>query len=184
MKDLLTIFASIFFICLNIEILSASYAHDICDACQIIVDEIENEVSKVDPNKILEIEGFRVDPSGNQNRRKIPYARSETHLTDVTDTLCDNIKSKYVTTTDKETGRKRFVLSSSKDGNGINLENISFSTEDADKLKQRCDSVMEEVNDDLMDYFREEHEDPKRDFCFTTTALCHEEHTLHSTEDL
>lgn len=60
----------------------------------------------------------------------------------MTDTLCDNIKSKYVTTTDKATGRKRFVLSNSKDGKGLNLENISFSTEDADKLKQRVSKIL------------------------------------------
>ena len=36
----------------------------------MVVDEIEHEISKVDPKKILELDGFRIDPQGNQMKRK------------------------------------------------------------------------------------------------------------------
>ena len=39
-------------------------------ACHVVVDEIEHEISKVDPKKILELDGFRIDPQGNQMKRK------------------------------------------------------------------------------------------------------------------
>lgn len=42
-----------------------------CGVCHIIADELQWEISQVDPRKTLEVESFRVDPRGNQKTKKV-----------------------------------------------------------------------------------------------------------------
>jgi len=46
------------------------YAYLFCIACRMIIDEVEAEIKKTDPNEKLEIGSFRVNPTGDQLQLK------------------------------------------------------------------------------------------------------------------
>ena len=52
-------------------------------ACQGLFDEIEYVIGSIDPRKRIDVGGFRMDAKGKQVSKSIPYATSETHLTEV-----------------------------------------------------------------------------------------------------
>ena len=64
----------------------------------------------------------------------MPYARSETHLTEITEELCQRM-NQYALSTDKKTGEVNYILTKSRDGNPVTLENVSMSSQTADELR-------------------------------------------------
>lgn len=50
---------------------------------------MENAIKKVDPRKRVEVSGFRMDPNGFSEVKSVQYARSETYLTELMDTICE-----------------------------------------------------------------------------------------------
>ena len=65
---------------------------------------------------------------------QVPYARSETHLTEVMEKLCSDM-NKYARSTDKETGKLKYVRTDSRNGKPVTLENVSISGDTAEKLR-------------------------------------------------
>jgi len=172
MKDLLlTVFI---FIAHYGSVVGGKQKQMLCAACHVVVNEIENEISKVDPRKMLDIEGFRVDPNGNQVSKKIKYARSETHLTEITEGLCERM-NEYAKAVNGETGEVSYVLTKSRDGKPLKLENVTFQAGDADKLKHDCGSVIEENEENIIDYFKTVQKNSKKDFCTNVADLCEED---------
>lgn len=43
--------------------------------------------------------------------------------------------NQYALSTDKETGEEKYILTKSRDGNPVKLENISMSSQTADELR-------------------------------------------------
>ena len=142
-----------------------------CAACEVIAAEVEYAISKVDPKKTIEIEGFRVDPQGNQKSKSILYARSETHLTEVSENLCSGVNN-YAQSKDKDTGRVKFVRTNSRDGEAITLENVSLSGDISDKLRFTCENIIEEHEEDIIKYFKKSRNNYVKGFCTKVTKLC------------
>jgi len=142
-----------------------------CGVCHVIADELQWEISQVDPRKVLEVESFRVDPRGNQNTRKIQYARSETHLIEQLDKMCEKMNS-YAESTDPKTGKKSYIRTSSRSGEAVTLSNVAISGDIAQKLKHACESIIEDYDDDIIATFKKDRKDPKRYMCRTSTGLC------------
>lgn len=142
-----------------------------CGVCRIIADELQWEINQVDPRKTLEVESFRVDPKGNQNPRKIQYARSETHLIEQLDNMCEKMNS-YAESKDPKTGKKSYIRTSSRSGEAVTLSNVAISGDIAQKLKHACESIIEDYDDDIIATFKKERKDPLRYMCRTTTGLC------------
>ena len=142
-----------------------------CGVCRIIVDEINWDISQVDPRKTLEVESFRIDSHGNQRSKTIPYARSETHLVEILENVCDRMNN-YAESTNKETGRKNYIRTSSRTGEAVTLENISMSGDIAKSLKFACESVIEDHEDTIIQVFKQERKDTTDEFCQRQTDLC------------
>ena len=142
-----------------------------CAACEVIVDEIDYAISKVDTKKTIQIEGFRVDPQGNQKQKTIPYARSEVHLTEIVENLCSNM-NKYAQARDKSTNKLKYIRTEARDGEAITLENVSLSGEISEKLRYVCESIIEEHEEDIISYFKKVRKDPVKGFCSKKTNLC------------
>ncbi|KAM7439648.1 Protein canopy 2 [Porites harrisoni] len=142
-----------------------------CGVCHVIADELQWEISQVDPRKMLEIESFRVDPKGNQKTRKIQYARSETHLIEQLDSMCEKMNN-YAESSDPATGKKSYIRTSSRNGEAVTLSNVAISGDIAKKLKHACESIIEDYDDDIIATFKKERKDPKKYMCRTTTGLC------------
>jgi len=180
-------FVDLFYITLISGLIGSSIAArkggKYCAACYVVVEEIEYEISKVDPKKVLEVDGFRIDPQGNQmKRRTIPYARSETHLTEITEELCERM-NQYALSTDKNTGEVKYVLTKSRDGNPVTLENVSMSSQTADELRNLCNAFIEDNDENMVEYFKQKHDDPKNDFCHNIAEVCDSEEEEEEDED-
>lgn len=166
------ILALVLFIC-QFSITWSKKNQKLCAACHTIVDEIEYEISKVDPRKVLDIQGFRVDPTGNQKSKKVKYARSETHLTEVTETLCSRM-NEYAESTNDE-GITRYVLTKSRDGGPITLDNVSMGADSAERLKHMCNSLIEDNEESIIDYFKKTPKSlaaAQKEFCTEIAEVC------------
>ena len=65
---------------------------------------------------------------------QIQYARSETHLIEQLDKMCEKMNS-YAESTDPNTGKKSYIRTSSRSGEAITLSNVAISGDIAQKLK-------------------------------------------------
>lgn len=58
--------------------------------CKAAVREIDSALSKVDPGKHINV-GYRLGADGETASKKIPLIKSETFLTDMLESICDNM---------------------------------------------------------------------------------------------
>lgn len=65
---------------------------------------MEEEISKVNPDKRIDVGGFRLDADGNSISRSVPMTKSELFLTEVMENVCKKMDD-YVKTTYKKTGK-------------------------------------------------------------------------------
>jgi hypothetical protein len=120
----------------------------------------------------LQVGSFRVDPDGEQKGSyQVPYAGSETHLTEVLEEICSKMNT-YALSTAPDSGKKSYVRTSSRKGEAVTLSNISMSSEVADRLKHDCNSIVEEFEEDLIDVFRTKTNKPKDAVCQRITGYC------------
>ena len=105
-----------------------------------------------------------------QKSKSIPFARSETHLTEVAENLCSGM-NKYAQSKDKETGKLEFIRTDSRNGEGVTLENVSMSGDISKKLRYVCDNILEEHEEALISHFKSNSVDS---FCKDVTGLCSE----------
>uniref|UniRef100_UPI00358F2E4F protein canopy homolog 2-like isoform X3 n=1 Tax=Myxine glutinosa TaxID=7769 RepID=UPI00358F2E4F len=105
-----------------------------CGACRALVDELSWAVEQVDPKKTIQVGSFRINPDGSQTIAEVPYARSETHLLELMDHVCENMAD-YGQTEQGPGGRKSFVRLSGRVGEKLDLVNVTISSETTKMLK-------------------------------------------------
>lgn len=57
----------------------------ILTVCRITVREMDKRIKKVDPTKLIEVSGFRMD---SKQTKSIPYVKSEMFLTELMEEIC------------------------------------------------------------------------------------------------
>uniref|UniRef100_A0A6I8PEQ4 Canopy FGF signaling regulator 2 n=1 Tax=Ornithorhynchus anatinus TaxID=9258 RepID=A0A6I8PEQ4_ORNAN len=142
-----------------------------CGACRALVDELEWEISRVDPKKTIQMGSFRINPDGSQSVVEVPYARSEAHLTELLERVCEQMKE-YGEQPDPGGQRKNYVRVAA----GVRLDGDITSS-----LKFACESIVEEFEDELIEFFSHEAENVKDRLCSKRTDLC--DHALHIPHD-
>ncbi|XP_053146999.1 protein canopy homolog 2 isoform X2 [Hemicordylus capensis] len=147
-----------------------------CGACRALVDELQWEISRVDPKKTIQIGSFRINPDGSQSIVEVPYARSEAHLTELLERICENMKE-YGEKVDSSSHRKNYVRVISHDGTKMDLSETKFDSDVSSSLKFACESIAEEYEDELIEFFSHEAENVKDRLCSKRTDLC--DHALH-----
>lgn len=151
-----------------------------CGACRALVDELEWEISQVDPKKTIQIGSFRINPDGSQSVAEVPYARSESHLTELLEKICEKMKE-YGEKIDSHTHRKTYVRVLTRDGTKMDLSGTKFNEEVTKELKFACESIAEEYEDELIEFFSHEADNVKDKLCSKRTDLC--DHALHIAHD-
>ncbi|XP_055976120.1 protein canopy homolog 2 [Sorex fumeus] len=153
-----------------------------CGACRALVDEIEWEIAQVDPKKTIQMGSFRINPDGSQSVVEVPYARSEAHLTELLEEICDRMKE-YGEQIDLSTHRKNYVrvVGRNGDSSGLDLQGIRIDSDISGTLKFACESIVEEYEDELIEFFSRESDNVKDKLCSKRTDLC--DHTLHDSHD-
>ncbi|XP_010214956.1 PREDICTED: protein canopy homolog 2, partial [Tinamus guttatus] len=103
-------------------------------ACRALVDELEWEIAQVDPKKTIQMGSFRINPDGSQSVGEVPYARSEAHLTELLERVCEKMKE-YGEKVDPSTHRKTYVRVISHDGTKADLSGVKIDGDVASSLK-------------------------------------------------
>ncbi|XP_068123748.1 protein canopy homolog 2 isoform X2 [Hyperolius riggenbachi] len=151
-----------------------------CGACRALVDEIEWEISQVDPKKTIQKGSFRINPDGSQSMMEIPYVRSETHLIELLERVCERMKD-YGEKTDPTTHRKIYVRVLSRDGKTMDASATNLEKEMLSDLKFTCEHIVEEYEDELLEFFSHETDNVKDKLCSKRTDLC--DHAVHIAHD-
>ncbi|KAI4887532.1 hypothetical protein NFI96_017102, partial [Prochilodus magdalenae] len=130
-----------------------------CSACQAIADELQYSISQIDPKKTVNIGGFRLNPDGSMTEKTVPLARSETHLSELLDGVCNSMSdyALYEDPDTKEQSYKRFAPRSGDGGNFPDFKNFKFAgPEGSESLKFACETVVEELEEDIISLFSRE----------------------------
>ncbi|XP_015742545.1 protein canopy homolog 2 [Coturnix japonica] len=153
-----------------------------CGACRALVDELEWEIAQVDPRKTIQMGSFRINPDGSQSVVEVPYARSEAHLTELLERVCEKMKE-YGEKVDPATHRKSYERIVSHDGTKMDLNGLKNRPGDvAASLNLRCcESIAEEYEDELIEFLSHEADNVKDRLCSKRTDLC--DHALHLPHD-
>ncbi|XP_077153632.1 protein canopy homolog 2 isoform X1 [Ranitomeya variabilis] len=151
-----------------------------CGACRALVDEMEWEISQVDPKKTTQKGSFRINPDGSQSITEVPYARTESHLMELLEHVCENMKH-YGEKVDPDTQRKTYVRVLSRDGKTMDASNTNIDKEVIADLKFTCERIVEEYEDELIEFFSHEKENVKDKLCSKRTDLC--DHAVHIPHD-
>uniref|UniRef100_F7DEN7 Canopy FGF signaling regulator 2 n=4 Tax=Boreoeutheria TaxID=1437010 RepID=F7DEN7_HORSE len=151
-------------------------------ACRALVDELEWEIAQVDPKKTIQMGSFRINPDGSQSVVEVPYARSEAHLTELLEEVCDRMKE-YGEQIDPSTHRKNYVRVVGRNGESseLDLQGIRIDSDISGTLKFACESIVEEYEDELIEFFSREADNVKDKLCSKRTDLC--DHALHISHD-
>ncbi|XP_078088373.1 protein canopy-1 [Mustelus asterias] len=145
-----------------------------CGVCRALVAEIDWAVKKVDPKKTIQVGSFRISPDGSQKPNEIPYARSETHLLELFETICSNMDD-YALYEDPETQKKTYMRFAPRDSEklgSVDFKNFKFDPEKSKSLKFVCESIVEEYEDEIISLFTHEADHAADKLCSEKSEMC------------
>ncbi|KAM5182324.1 protein canopy homolog 2 isoform 1-T2 [Mantella aurantiaca] len=151
-----------------------------CGACRALVDELDWEISQVNPKRTIQKGSFRINPDGSQSVIEVPYARSETHLVELLEHVCEKM-TEYGEKTDPDTHRKTYVRVLSRDGKNLDASATNIDKEVINNLRSTCEHIVEVYEDELIEFFSHETENVKDKLCSKRTDLC--DHAIHRNHD-
>ncbi|XP_070701450.1 protein canopy-1 isoform X2 [Pempheris klunzingeri] len=157
-----------------------------CSACMAIADELNYSISQVDPKKTINISGFRLNADGSTTDRKVPLARSETYLSELLDDVCNSM-SDYALHVDPDTQHKQYMRfaprGSGATGDFPDFKNFHFDgPEIQNALKFACESIVEELEDEIISLFSQDIEHVHKELCNRVSDYCKE--NSHTNEEL
>eukprot|EP00051_Salpingoeca_urceolata_P027698 m.482837 g.482837 ORF g.482837 m.482837 type:complete len:203 (-) comp22681_c0_seq1:25-633(-) len=142
-----------------------------CGACKGLLDEIEFQISQADPYKRIDVGTFRIDDSGNKRSNSITYARSETFLIEVLETVCAEMKNYSEFTADDGTKTYRRYQNRPGVTKPLELATFGWSVDVQEALRMACDSIAADIEDDLIEFYQTQkdldasHDPAARVFC-------------------
>ncbi|XP_068605215.1 protein canopy-1 [Brachionichthys hirsutus] len=144
-----------------------------CSACKAVVDELNYSISQVDQKRTINVGGFRLNPDGSIKDKKVPFARSEAHLSELLDGVCSSM-SDYALHVDPETQIKRYMRFAPRTtGDFPDLVNFQFDGPEASNaLTFACETVVEELEDDIIALFNQEAEHAHLELCSRISDYC------------
>jgi hypothetical protein len=166
-----------------------------CQTCAALIEESFYKVSQVDAKKTINTGSSRIDPNGEMKERKKQWRLSETHLTEVFETVCKGIANDWVVEVDPDNSNKFVKRMTTFDGamnTDINYQNLmDQKAEDPDKppshdvlkIRWTCENILEEIEEDMIDAFQTLEDDESAfdeekmiEFCCLDSGVCSEEH--------
>lgn len=182
MREVVLVLASCVFLCF---LLSSSQAarqgQDIrCGACRALVDEMEWAISQIDPKKMIQTGSFRINPDGSQSIREVPLARSEGNLLELMENVCERMED-YGEGTESSSNRKFYARIKSRSGEAMDLSEATLDTRVTSSLKFACETIVEQNEDEIIEFFSHETENVKDKLCSKRTDLC--DHALKIPHD-
>lgn len=154
-----------------------------CLICEQIVEDLDNDIKKIDPKKKVEVGNFRIDADGNSKQNVIPYALSEMQISDSLEQVCKGIDD-YVRATRKDTG-ELILMKLIIDGKMNPVMSDVDIIQDGDlnkSLKYYCDGIVEEYEENIVELFQNKEKAIKSKLCQDIAKLCKGAKSKH--EDL
>jgi len=145
-----------------------------CLVCKALVEEIEAAIHKVDPTKKVEVGSHRLNGDGTQNRKLIPYARSQEHLLEVVDGVCKGFED-YAQAKYKSSGEPTIIRLMTHEGNMNPLMSQVDMVPDDDlntRLKFYCENIVEDLEDTILEEFATEGENRDIELCSKKSSYC------------
>ncbi|XP_032090466.1 protein canopy homolog 1 [Thamnophis elegans] len=149
-----------------------------CGACKALADELEYEIKKIGPRRTVNSGTFRINPDGSRGKKKIPFAKSETFLTDILENICDRMND-YKLEDDPVTKKKIFKrYAPRKDEEIYPIYKQYFFYSDAYKpLKYACETIIEQYEDEIFSVITRESHSLADKLCIEKSGLCQEAET-------
>ncbi|XP_023336654.1 protein canopy homolog 2 isoform X2 [Eurytemora carolleeae] len=145
-----------------------------CLVCQSLVEEIEFLINKVDPKKKIETGTFRLNSDGTQNKNIISYARSQTHLMEIVDSVCKTFED-YAQAKSKVSGKPMIIRIVTPEGNmNPQMGEVDMVPDDDlnTRLKFYCENIVEDQEDDIMELFSKEGKHNDIQLCSKRSSYC------------
>ncbi|XP_038654322.1 protein canopy homolog 1-like isoform X2 [Scyliorhinus canicula] len=145
-----------------------------CGVCRALVAEIDWAIKKVDPKKTIQVGSFRISPDGSQKPNEISYARSETHLLELFETICSNMDD-YALYVDPETQKRTYMRFAPRDSEklgSVDFKNFKFDPENSKSLKFVCEGIVEEYEDEIISLFAHEADHVADKLCSEKSEMC------------
>lgn len=165
---------ALFLIVANVEPREVNLKHLRCLVCRATMKELEDEVLKANPNKLVDVGNFRMDAEGNTIRRKIPLGRSETHISILLDNICDKLTD-YVRATRKSDNQLTIfnLLSPSGGMNPMMSEVDIIQDGDLNKsLQHYCSAIVDEFEEDIVSLYVDGVQNKKKELCTKISHIC------------
>uniref|UniRef100_A0A4W6CVP8 Canopy FGF signaling regulator 1 n=1 Tax=Lates calcarifer TaxID=8187 RepID=A0A4W6CVP8_LATCA len=158
-----------------------------CSACKAIVDELNYSISQVDPKKTINVGSFRLNPDGTMKDKKVPLVRSETYLSELLEGVCSSM-SDYALHVDPDTQHKQYKRfaprSSGATGDFPDFKNFQFDGPEASNtLKFACETIVEELEDDIISLFSQDLEHVHEELCNSVSGTTASSHILYQKYD-
>ncbi|KAG7493132.1 hypothetical protein JOB18_001791 [Solea senegalensis] len=151
-----------------------------CGACRALVDEMEWAISQIDPKKMIQTGSFRINPDGSQSIREVPLARSEGNLLELMESVCERMED-YGESTDSSTDRKSYIRVKSRSGEPMDLSEAALDSRVTASLRFACETIVEQNEDEIIEFFAHETDNVKDKLCSKRTDLC--DHALKMPHD-
>uniref|UniRef100_A0A672MF23 Canopy FGF signaling regulator 1 n=1 Tax=Sinocyclocheilus grahami TaxID=75366 RepID=A0A672MF23_SINGR len=139
-----------------------------CSACMAIAEEINYSVSQTDPKKTIHVGGFRLKLDGSLADKKVTLARSEAYLTELLEEVCNSM-SDYALYEDPDTKEKSYKRFAPRGNDGS-----------SSALKFACESIVEELEDDIISLFASEADHVTKTLCSEVSGHCKSSVFQHS----
>ncbi|XP_029007495.1 protein canopy homolog 2 [Betta splendens] len=182
MRDAAVLVVSCVILCLLLSLSHAArQGQDIrCGACRALVDEMEWAISQIDPKKMIQTGSFRINPDGSQSIREVPLARSEGNLLELMESVCERMED-YAERRESSTTRKSYIRIKPRDGGAMDLSEAMLDSRVTAGLKFACETIVEQHEDEIIEFFAHETENVKDKLCSKRTDLC--DHALKIPHD-
>ncbi|XP_061583444.1 protein canopy homolog 2 isoform X2 [Cololabis saira] len=151
-----------------------------CGACRALVDEMEWAMSQIDPKKMIQTGPYRINPDGSQSIREVPLVRSEGNLLEMMESICERMED-YGERTDLSTSRKTYMRVKSRNGESMDLSEATLDSRVTSSLKFACETIVEQNEDEIIEFFAHETDNVKDRLCSMRTDLC--DHALNTPHD-
>ncbi|XP_062893127.1 protein canopy homolog 2 isoform X1 [Mobula hypostoma] len=151
-----------------------------CGVCRALVDEMEWEISRVNPQRMVETGTFRLDPEGSPVVTQVPYRHSEEFLLELLARVCERMLE-YGERTDPGTLRQTYHRVVTREGHRVPAPDTRTTQHVTSSLKQACEKLVEEYEDEFIEFFSRESNNVKDRLCSKRTDLC--DHALHIHHD-
>ncbi|CAH0550048.1 unnamed protein product [Brassicogethes aeneus] len=145
-----------------------------CLVCKQTVEELSNAVNALDPSKKVDVGGYRLDGEGNFKHKTISQKKSELKLSELVEQVCEKMDD-YVRAFDKTTEELLLFKLMTNDGkmNPKMSEVDIVQDDDLNKsLKYNCEVLVEEHEEEIIQLYKQEHQNIENEVCVSLTNLC------------